>query len=696
MYHIECICIDIIYMSKNKRSSRPDEPRTIVSMYVRGILSTLVMLYFFVGVIFIHKISANDDALNTIFPTDNHTKIVQSWFIGRLVSELVYKTLDANNRNVHSFLRAMRNVNRGMGYILFVVLVIGIFSVMSTLWLVYGAVITFGQAFIFNMTLPIGWIRSLIILWSVGVASLVSGAVMVLYNFIMIFYIPFNYSGNLKELCGGKDDDPKIMDVVKTYIMTLVYLFVMGIFYISSLINFGSKYSYTPIVFKTIMLLLTLGFSFAERNIEYTEKNTEVKCQSKKTGGETDDKFNNNDIFNAILSGDQGYVPKEKLDELSKDFTRFLYTKLLESKMAESGVLPPEAERELAVAKKSAEKLTNDIDELQKNIKRVQQKIDGLKGSLDDDNLDEGLKELRRNEIVKLDEELSKYEKEKEIKSESLGNAKAQIDSISPKKPDVASGGKTLGGNPVSPSAPPEDNNEVASGGKTPGGNPVSPSAPPEDNNEVVPDGDKVVAPDGDKVVAPDGDKVVAPDGDKVVVPDGDKVVVPDGDKVVAPDDKTQEGKSDSPSTPPQDENKEGLKVNDLVYWKKADNDIPAGSIGRVSQFHDDDDYIEVQFDIDHPKKLPKAFSLHPDKLTIIDKKTLEAIGINTGSGTNIAMKPHEVTIPEGVNAGGKIGVKIPETKILYQIPIPEEFNNELFSEKRPTNPVIMSIPILN
>ena len=186
MYHIECICIDIIYMSKDKRSSRPDDTRTVISMYVRGILFILVMLYFFIGVIFIHKISANEDALNTIFPTDNHTKIITSWFIGRLVSELVYKTLDANNRNVHSFLHAMRNVNRGMGYILFIMLLIGIFSAMSTLWLVYGTVITFGQAFIFNMTLPIGWIRSLIILWSVGVASLISGAVMVMYNFIMI------------------------------------------------------------------------------------------------------------------------------------------------------------------------------------------------------------------------------------------------------------------------------------------------------------------------------------------------------------------------------------------------------------------------------------------------------------------------------------------------------------------------------
>jgi hypothetical protein len=81
--------------------------------------------------------------------------------------------------------------------------------------------------------------------------------------------------------------------------------------------------------------------------------------------------------------------------------------------------------------------------------------------------------------------------------------------------------------------------------------------------------------------------------------------------------------------------------------------------------------------------------------LTLIDKKTLEAIGINTGSGTNIAMKPYDVTIPEGVNAGGKIGFTIPGTDVVYQIPIPEEFNNELFSEKRPTNPVIMSIPFL-
>ena len=150
----------------------------------------------------------------------------------------------------------------------------------------------------------------------------------------------------------------------------------------------------------------------------------------------------------------------------------------------------------------------------------------------------------------------------------------------------------------------------------------------------------------------------------------------------------------DGVATTPDSSNKESLKVNDLVYWKKADEDIPAGSIGRVSQLQPDGD-IEVQFDIDHPKKLPKAFSLLPDKLTIIDKKTLEAIGINTGSGTNIAMTPHEVTIPEEVNAGGKIGVKIPETKILYQIPIPEEFNGKLFSTERPKNPVIMSIPIL-
>ena len=125
----------------------------------------------------------------------------------------------------------------------------------------------------------------------------------------MIFYIPFNYSGNLTDLC-GKGDNPKIMDVVWTYIMTLVYLFVMGILYISSLINFGGKHSYTPILFKTIMLIITLGFAFAERNVDYTTKQTDVKCQSEKTGGETYDKFNNNDIFNAILSGDTRYMPK--------------------------------------------------------------------------------------------------------------------------------------------------------------------------------------------------------------------------------------------------------------------------------------------------------------------------------------------------------------------------------------------------
>ena len=638
MYHIECICIDIIYMSKDKRSSRPDDTRTVVSMYVRGTLFILVMLYFFVGVIFIHKISANEDALNTIFPTDNHTKIITSWFIGRLVSELVYKTLDANNRNVHSFLHAMRNVNRGMGYILFVMLLIGVFSAMSTLWLVYGAVITFGQAFIFNMTLPIGWIRSLIILWSVGVASLISGAVMVMYNFIMIFYIPFNYSGKLTELC-GKGDNPKIMDVVWTYIMTLVYLFVMGILYISSLINFGSKYSYTPIVFKTIMLLLTLGFSFAERNIDYTSKETDVKCQSKKTGGETDDKFNNNDIFNAILSGDKRYMPKEKLEELSKDFTRFLYTKLLEGKMAQSGLLPPKAKKELDDTKQIAKDLTNNINTIQTDIDKLKTQINGKILASQGDNLSEDDKSNFNKEIADLGEKMSEMEKQKNIMSKSLGKANALIVSLSPKKPDVAPDGKPPGGKSDTPSAPPsEDNGEVVSGDKTPGGKSDTPSAPPsEDNEEVVPDG---------------------------------------------------------VATTPDSSNKESLKVNDLVYWKKADEDIPAGSIGRVSQLQPDGD-IEVQFDIDHPKKLPKAFSLLPDKLTIIDKKTLEAIGINTGSGTNIAMTPHEVTIPEEVNAGGKIGVKIPETKILYQIPIPEKFNNVLFSEKRPKNPVIMSIPIL-
>jgi predicted nucleic acid-binding Zn-ribbon protein len=418
------------------------------------------MLYFFVGIIFIHKISANEDALNKIFPTDNHTKIITSWFIGRLVSELVYKTLDANNRNVHSFLRAMRNVNRGMGYILFVMLLIGIFSAMSTLWLVYGAVITFGQAFIFNMTLPIGWIRSLIILWSVGVASLISGAVMVLYNFIMIFYIPFNYSGNLKDLC-GVTENPRIMNVVYSYGLTLVYLSVMGILYITTLINFGSGYNYTPILFKSIMLLITIVFYFTDMNIDYTGKKTDVKCQSKKTGGETDDKFNNNDIFNAILSGDQGYVPKEKLDELSKDFTRFLYTKLLESKMAESGILPPKEQRELAAAENSAELLTKEIDELEEKIKSVRQQIKGMEGSLDD-NFDKVGKGLDIESIAKLKLDLSNYQNTKEIKVESLSRAKTTIDSISRNKPAKKPDDTSPDGNTGSHSAsPPEDNGEV-------------------------------------------------------------------------------------------------------------------------------------------------------------------------------------------------------------------------------------------
>ena len=459
MYHIECICIDIIYMSKDKRSSRPDDTRTVVSMYLRGTLFILVMLYFFVGIIFIHKISANEDALNKIFPTDNHTKIITSWFIGRLVSELVYKTLDANNRNVHSFLRAMRNVNRGMGYILFVMLLIGVFSAMSTLWLVYGAIITFGQAFIFNMTLPIGWIRSLIILWSVGVASLISGAVMVLYNFIMIFYIPFNYSGNLQGKC-GVTENPRIMNVVYSYGLTLVYLFAMGILYITTLINFGSGYNYTPILFKSIMLGLTILFYFADMNIDYTGKKTDVKCQSKKTGGETDDKFNNNDIFNAILSGDQGYVPKEKLDELSKDFTRFLYTKLLESKMAESGILPPKEQRELAAAENSAEVLTKEIDELDEKIKSVRQQIKGMEGSLDY-NFDKVGKGLDIESIAKLKLDLSNYQNTKEIKVESLSRAKTTIDSISRKKPATKPDVTPPVGAPVTSS---EDNREVESG----------------------------------------------------------------------------------------------------------------------------------------------------------------------------------------------------------------------------------------
>jgi hypothetical protein len=438
-------------MSNPKK--KVDDTRTIISTYVMGIITIVIMLYFFVGVIFIHEISASNDALNTIFPTDNHTKIIPSWFIGRLVSELSYKTLDANNRNVHSFLRAMRNVNGGLGYILFVMLLIGIFSVMSTLWLVYGAIITFGQAFIFNMTLPIGWIRSFIILWSVGVASLISGAVMVLYNFIMIFYIPFNYSGNLQGKCGN-DNNPTLSNVCLKYSQPLIYLSLMGLAYITSGINFSNNsYSIVQIVIKVFMLVATIAFLSAEWNTKYTEINN-VKCNSTKKGVYTQDELANHDIFNAILSGDKRYVPTEKMEELSNEFTRFLYTRLLEGKMAESGTFPSKAMEEFDAETKAAEELTDSIKTTQAEIDSISNQLVGIVASLKGDSLSDEDKEAYNNKYSELSETKSNLEQQQKTMSEALGRAKAIIEARSPKKPATPLGPEL--GVPLDPSSVPE------------------------------------------------------------------------------------------------------------------------------------------------------------------------------------------------------------------------------------------------
>ena len=475
MYHIECICIDIIYIYMSNPKKKVDDSRTAFSKYVRGIITIVVMLYFFVGVIFIHKISASDDALHTIFPTDNHTKLIPSWFIGRLVSELSYKTLDANNRNVHSFLRAMRNVKGGVGYILFVMLVIGLFSVISTLWLVYGAIITFGQAFIFNMTLPIGWIRSLIILWSVGVASLISGAVMVLYNFIMIFYIPFNYSGNLQGKCGN--NNPTLKNVCYANIPTLIYLALMGLAYITSGINFSTKsYHNVQIGIKVFMLVATIVFLSAElfNKTEFSHDN--MKCNSTKKGVYTDDELSNHDIFNAILSGDKRYVPTEKMEELSNDFTRFLYTRLLEGKMAESGTFPSKAMEEFDTEKKAAEELTDSIKTTQAEIDSIANQLVGIVASLKDVSLSVEDKEGYTNKYSELSETKSKLEQQQKTMSEALGRAKAIIEARSPNKP-----AKPLGPELGVPLDPPErGGSDATPSPEVAGGKSLDPPPSPE------------------------------------------------------------------------------------------------------------------------------------------------------------------------------------------------------------------------
>jgi hypothetical protein len=174
VYIIKCICIDIIYMSSNNRQKKTETywGDIFKKGIVNGLVYSIVIVYIFISIIFIHKGSQDPDTLEMFFPTNHHENIITTWFMGRLISEVTYKTIDANNRNVQRFLKGLSTIDTGPTYILLMIIVGGMFSLFSSMWLIYGVVITFGQAFIFNMTLPVGWIRSFIILWFVGLSSL--------------------------------------------------------------------------------------------------------------------------------------------------------------------------------------------------------------------------------------------------------------------------------------------------------------------------------------------------------------------------------------------------------------------------------------------------------------------------------------------------------------------------------------------
>jgi len=402
-------------IGKNDKRSAT-QGMNIISNILRGIIMLIICLYFFVSVIFIHKASANEASLNELFPIDNNKRIITSWFIGRLVSELVYKTLDANNRNVHSFLGSMRNISRGTGYIILVFILFGLFGAMSVLWLVYGVIITFGQAFIFNMTLPIGWIRSLIILWSVGVASLISGAVMVVYNLIMILYIPFYFSGNLAEC-----PNLTIWSVGWNYIETLSYLSLMFVCFILSTIKLSSRIKSTDnnliqSIARFAMILFTVLFVWYD--IEFGGKTKKLKCSENTEVKDVSDQ--QVAMFNAILSGNGNVIPKDQMSELSDDFTRFLYKRLLEEKIyTTTGETPDKYEdkRKAYMATKVAH--TEQLSKLEKEINQIEATLAGKQMQLADADNGPGSDELEEA-VTKLTADLEDKKKRKEDIDKSI------------------------------------------------------------------------------------------------------------------------------------------------------------------------------------------------------------------------------------------------------------------------------------
>lgn len=62
----------------------------------------------------------------------------------------------------------------------------------------------------------------------------------------------------------------------------------------------------------------------------------------------------------------------------------------------------------------------------------------------------------------------------------------------------------------------------------------------------------------------------------------------------------------------------EPLSIGDLVSWKGADEDVPAGTVGRVYRIFGDGD-VEIAFVGKDSKAPPKLFTFHESRLDLVE-----------------------------------------------------------------------------
>lgn len=297
---------------------------------VKGVLVSVVFIVLTINVIFIHKASKDPATLEKLFPTNNHTGLITTWFIGRLISEIAYKSLDANNRNIHRFFGGLTEIESGIGYIFLTFIIGGIFFGLTAGWFVYGAVITFIQAFIFNMTLPVGWIRSLIILYSVGFASLISGAIASIYNFVMMIYLPIYYS-NTTDKTLAKCENLNMGYILSTYVTTFSFMLIVTVTYFIGR-ELKTKHSFITYI---IICLTIVIFYFLERNKKYVVPN--LGCPVVPVEVDDDPDVVNEDFIQLLRNPSRQFVSDQDVIDLQNDFTSLIYKRLL-NKGASEGV----------------------------------------------------------------------------------------------------------------------------------------------------------------------------------------------------------------------------------------------------------------------------------------------------------------------------------------------------------------------